>query len=75
MPFCLHGFRPQRLHRVDDDQGGRGRARERRDDVGEIGLRAEGDGRLGKSKPGGAHPDLRRRFLAGKIHDAGAGTG
>ncbi len=48
---------------------------QRGDDIGEIGLGAERDRRLLQSEPCRPHADLRRRFLAGEIDDAGAALG
>ncbi len=71
----FHALGPQRLHRVDDDESGRGGAAERGDDIGEIGLGAERDRRLRQPQARRPHAHLGRRLLAGEIDDPGAGLG
>jgi hypothetical protein len=71
----VHALGPERLHRIDDDEGGRRGAAEGGDDIGNVGLGAEGNGSLGKPKTRSAHAHLGRRLLAGEIDDGEADLG
>ena len=71
----IDAFRPERLHRIDHDEARGIGTPKRGDDIGEIGLGAERDRRLFQPEPLGAHANLRRGLLAGKIDDRRAGIG
>ena len=63
---------PQRLDRVDDDEGRRLAVAEGGEDVLDAGFGREQHRRVGEPEPRGAEPDLGDRLLAGNIDDRGA---
>ena len=71
---AFHGVEPHRLDRIDHRQC-RAFGIQRRQDVAQIGFRAQDHRRIRQAQPLGAHPDLGCRLFAGDIQALVPGAG